>query len=127
MAELGRLKRVKHIYVYFDNELGLDVFKVADVNSSSGQDLLELENDYSGEVTADLYSFYSLVFDESLFDVYTSQGQFRRYTLFKEHLLGTGYSYAIGLWSFDESAFTMAAWQISNRVGAEKYINLVNR
>ena len=134
-----RLKRSKFIYIYFDNEIGRDIFTNADVNSSSSQDAealvghykqrlnanisLKLESDFDGSVEYDLYSFSSLLFDNSLFDIFPSANQFRRYVLFKEALLGIGYSYQLLVWSFDETAFKLSAYQVSPMLHAERFIN----
>lgn len=136
---LANLKRVKHVYVYFDNTDGQDVYVANDVNSLSGQSFDELvgrpkvrlnasiallyDNDQNGELAIDLYGFSSLVWDDSLFDIAPSANQYRRYTLFKEPLLGVGYSYQLYVWSFDETAFTLSGWQVTAMLNAERYIN----
>ena len=61
--------------------------------------------------------------DFHIMDVDPSANQSREHSLFKEALLGVGYSYRIGIWSYDESTFTLSAWQVTNRQGGEKFIN----
>lgn len=133
------LKRAKFIYVYFDNEDGMDIYTVGDINGGSGQVAEEIvgqykqrlnasiaikfESDFDGDVSYDLYDFASLVFDDALFDIFPSTNQFRRYVLFKESLLGIGYSYQLAVWSFDETMFKLSAYQISPSVHAERFIN----
>ena len=139
LQRLTNLKRIKHVYLYFDNIDGQDTYQAVDVNTGSGQTnaalvgrpklrlnasiVLLYENDLDGELSYDLYGFSSLVWDSSLFDIAPSANQYRRYTLFKEPLLGVGYSYQLYVFSFDETAFTLAGWQITSMNNAERYIN----
>lgn len=139
LQTLANLKRLKHVYLYFDNIDGQPIYTAQDVNTSSGQSNEEIvglpkldlnasvivlyESDLNGEKSLDLYGFSSLVWDDSLFDVVPSNNQYRRYTLFKEYLLGTGYSYQVGVWSFDETAFILSGWQVTSLINAERYIN----
>jgi len=139
LNNLPALKRVKHLYSYFDNELGLTQYGASDVNNSSGQAAdeivgrykvrmncsvaVEYDSEYGEDFQADVYGFYSLVFDDSLFDITPSQFQYRRFTLFKESLSGIGCTYAAVFFSYDEGSFTLAGWQITNRIGTEKHIN----
>ena len=133
------MKRAKFVYTYFDNEEGTEVFTLDDVNEAANQDAeqivgnyrqrlnasigLKFESDFDGSVSYDLYDFNSLAFDDSLFDIFPSANQFRRYVLFKESLLGIGYAYQLLVWSFDETTFKLAAYQISPSVHAERFIN----
>lgn len=140
------LKRVKHLYAYFDNELGMDEYTSDDLNTEievsqveTPQPATELvgekkqrlnanlairyESDFDADVVYDLYGFSSLLFDDTLFDIYPSANQFRRYSLFKEYLLGTGYSYKLILWSYDETTFTLSAYQVTSDYKAHRYIN----
>ena len=139
LGNLATLKRGKHIYAYFDNRLGQAQYRLSDINAAANQPNDALigkykqrlnanldiffENSDRSDIGVDTYSFYSLVYDFHIMDIDPSANQSRLYSLFKEHLLGVGYSYKIGVWSFDESTFTLSAWQVTNRVGAEKYIN----
>lgn len=141
LQSFALLKRVKHIYVYFDNEIGLDEFTEDDLNVNNNYSqsptqivgekkqrlnvniAIRYESDYDAEVAYDLYGFSSLLFDDTLFDIYPSANQFRRYSLFKEYLLGVGYSYKLVLWSFDETAFTLSGYQITSNYKAHRYIN----
>lgn len=139
LGNLATLKRGKHIYAYFDNRLGQAQYRLSDINTAANQPNDALigkykqrlnanldiffENSDRSDVGVDTYSFYSLVYDFHIMDIDPSANQSTAYSLFKEHLLGVGYSYKIGVWSFDEATFTLSAWQVTNRVGAEKYIN----
>jgi hypothetical protein len=141
MQSFTALKRVKFVYVYFDNELGQEEYKLDDVNTNTDPEqdpvllvgekkqrlnaviTMQVESDFDAETEYDIYQFSSLVFDDSLFDIFPSANQFRRYTLFKENLLGVGYSYKLMVWSFDETTFSLSAYQISNSIHAERYIN----
>jgi hypothetical protein len=141
MQSFTALKRSKFVYVYFNNELGQEEYKVGDVNTDTDPEqdpvmlvgekkqrlnatiTLQVEADFDAETEYDIYQFSSLVFDDSLFDIFPSANQFRRYTLFKEYLLGVSYGYKLMVWSFDETAFSMSAYQLSNSIHAERYIN----
>lgn len=134
-----QMKRSKHIYIYFDNEEAQEKFTVSDVNPNSSQTnedivgrikqevnaslALLFDNNFDSESQVDLYGFSSLVWDDSLFDISLPSSTFRRYTLFKEYLLGLGYAYQIALWSFDETTFALAAYQISPKNNRDRYIN----
>jgi hypothetical protein len=141
MQSFTALKRAKFVYVYFDNELGQEEYKLDDVNTDTDPEqdpvllvgekkqrlnaviTMQVESDFDAETEYDIYQFSSLVFDDSLFDIFPSANQSRRYTLFKENLLGVGYSYKLMVWSFDETTFSLSAYQISNSIHAERYIN----
>ena len=84
---------------------------------------LIFDNDLESESQADLYGFSSLVWDDSLLDLSLPSSSFRRYTLFKEYLLGLGYAYQICLWSFDETTFALTAYQISPKNNRDRFIN----
>lgn len=139
LGNLATVKRAKHIYAYFNNELGRDQYRLSDVNSLTNQENDAIVGKYKqrlnanldifyessdrSDVGVDIYSFYDVTMDFHIIDVDPSANQSREHSLFKEALLGVGYSYKIGVWSFDEATFTLSAWQITNRVGAEKFIN----
>lgn len=138
LQSFNSLKRARFIYVYFDNEQGQQLFTAADVNAAAGQtegDLVGLpvnelnvsigilyDNEFDAEQVVDIYGFESLVWDDSLFDVYNPSSSFRRYILFKESLQGIGYAYQLLLWSFDETTFAMTAYQIAGTPYANRYI-----
>ncbi|MGH2412463.1 MAG: hypothetical protein ACRDEA_01960, partial [Microcystaceae cyanobacterium] len=140
-SDLSVRKRPRFFYVYFDNLLGSDTFTTADLNSATSPTqsvetivgdfkqrlnatiAVAYEADPECEVEYDLYGFQNLVFDDSLFDIYPTANQFRRYTCFKEYLLGTGYGHQLLVFSFDDSAFTLAGYQVTADIKAERYIN----
>ena len=139
LGNLAVLKRGKHVYVYFNNELGREQFRQSDLNTLTSQEPdaivgkpkqrlnanveLIYESSDRSDVGADVYSFYSLVYDDHLFDFDQSNSTYRENTLFKESLLGVGYSYKLSTWSFDEATFTLSAWQITSRIGRERFIS----
>lgn len=133
------LKRGKHIFVYFDNEEGQATFTNDDVNAESEQDAVQIvgeskqrlnvsialryDSDFDADVEYDIYRFSSLVFDDTLFDIFPSANQYRRYALFKEYLLGVGYSYKLILWSYDETTFNLSGYQVASAFKGNRYIN----
>lgn len=138
LGNLATLKRGKHCYIYFSNDLGRDQFRQSDLNTLTSQEPdaivgkpkqrlnanveLIFESANRSDVGTDVYSFYSLVYDDHLFDFDQSNSGYRENSLFKESLLGVGYSYKISVWSFDEATFTLSAWQITSRIGKERFI-----
>lgn len=138
LQTFSNLKRFKYAYIYFNNSLAEDFYTVSDVNSLVSQDAEEIvnepkvrlnasiailyESDDTGEVSQDIYEFNQLNFDDGLFDVSPNPESYRRYVLFKESLLGVGYAYQLCLWSYDDAAFTMAAYQISSSINADRFI-----
>ena len=136
---LANLKRGKHIYLNFDNSLGLDQWKTSDINTASNQDLDEIfgfykqklnanveiyyNDDVRGDSSVDLYQFYSTTLDFSQFDVADSPNQSRQQSLFKEALLGIGVNYRFSVWSYDETTFTIVSWQVTKMIKGDKYVN----
>ena len=139
LGNLATVKRAKHIYAYFNNELGREQYRLSDVNLLTNQENDAIVGKYKqrlnanldifyessdrSDVGVDIYSFYDVTVDFHIMDIDPSANQSREHSLFKEALLGVGYSYRIGIWSFDEATFTLSAWQITNRQGGEKFIN----
>lgn len=136
---LATLKRLRHVYAYFDNSLGQDAYGSMDINTLSGQEATEIagvpkvrqninfairyESDDNAENLYDVYGYQNIVWDDAQFDIDPPAYTYRREGLFKEALQGVGYSYQLLLWSFDESAFTFSGYQITAAVRGEKYIH----
>lgn len=139
LTSFDNTKRVKWIYAYFDNEEGEELYTAEEVNTAAGQTVdaivgqpkvnlnvslgIVYDSEYDAEQVTDIFGFTSLVWDDSLFDLPTPPDSYKRYTLFKESLLGIGYSYQLIMWSFDDTAFALSAYQISPIPYADKYIN----
>jgi hypothetical protein len=140
--DLSRFKRLKHIYTYFDNALGNDVFQVGDQNSSSGQPVQEIagelkqrlnanvscvyNSEYSGSTSADIYGFGDIVWDVATMDISPPGATYEAYQLFKEPIQGVGHSFQLLLWSYDETTFTLVAYQIDGKKKGKRYRNEVS-
>ena len=135
LGSLSNLKKVKHVYLYFDNEDVLPVYTIGDL--ASGQDVDDLvgkwktrananisvtyDSENTSETSYDIYSFSDLVWDNAFFDVDPTNLQSTRYALFKEALLGVGYNYQIGVWSFDEASWKLCGYQVDARLSGKRY------
>ncbi len=136
---LAAMKRGKYVYAFFDNEQGMDTFNAMDVNMASGQldkDIvgynrqrlnanisLKYEEDDYGDTIYDNYGYNSLMWDDALFDINSPSAAYRRHVLFKEALQGTSYSYQLIIWSYDETTFTLAGYQIMANIRGSRHIN----
>lgn len=134
---LGTLKRVKHAYLYFDNEPVQAIYAIGDLASGQATDELvggyktdananiaiTYDNGNDAESSNEVYGFSELVWDDATFDEVPSSQQTDRYSLFKERLLGIGYGYQLGVWSFDSSTFKLCAYQIDAVSKGKRYTN----
>jgi hypothetical protein len=132
-------KRLKHLYLFFDNDGGQDVYRSFDVNTtqSPAQDPEEITDHYKTRVNAnisvtynannegfynsDIYGFSDLYFDEGVFDYDPAAEQGHTYSLFKEPIQGVGYSYQASVWSYDEAKFKLSGYQITVRTKGQMY------
>lgn len=135
---LRHLKQRKWVYAYFDNGIGQLLYNNGDINVASGQSVYELldtavtkvnasvtlvfNSENSGETSADLYGFESIVWDDSLFDINAPATSFQELQLFKEPLMGTGYSYSMLVWSYDYAAWKLVGYQIDGVTKGKRYI-----
>lgn len=136
-AYLGTLKKVKHAYLYFDNEPVQDTYTVANLASGQPSDTIvggyktdananisiTYDNGNDAESSNDIYGFSELVWDDASFDEVPSAQQTDRYSLFKERLLGVGYGYQMGVWSFDSCTFKLCAYQLDAVAKGKRYTN----
>lgn len=135
--ELGALKKVKHALLYFDNQDIQSTYETADVRPGQNPDLIvgawktrananvsiTYDSDSSSTTSNDIYGFNQIVWDSAIFDVDPSQQQQDKYSLFKEPLLGVGYGYQLGVWSYDSAFFKLSAYQITARKAGQRYTN----
>ena len=126
--QLRSQKQRKWVYAYFDNSIGHLLYSSADTNATSGQlttaitdtpklrvnanITLTFSSENSGETTADVYGFESLVWDDTLFDVNAPSSSYQAYQLFKEPIRGTGYSYQMLIWNYDIATWKLVGFQI---------------
>jgi len=135
-ATLKAYKRLLYWLGFFDNTLALETYVLADVNVPAGQvaeqivgmPKMRLDCNISfvynshdtGDTSADVYGFQSLVWDASLFDVFLPQ-QSDDYVLVKSALQGMGYSFQGVVWSTDESSFRLCGYSLDGKVKGNKY------
>lgn len=135
---LRNLKQRKWVYAFFDNSEGQLLYTSADTNSAAGQEVTEITDtpkvrinasvtllfseENSGETTADIYGFETLVWDASLFDVNTPSSTYQRYQLFKEPLRGTGYTYQMLVWNYDDTYFKLQGYQIDGKTKGTRVV-----
>lgn len=138
LQSLGKLKRMKHAYLYFDNKSIQSLFTAADVNSVSGQvpaaivDTFKTKaqcnismvysSEVTGETSADIYGSEELFWDESAFDIAAPNAQNEIYQLFKEPIQGVGYSFQMSVWSYDPHTFKLCGYMIDATQKGKRYI-----
>ena len=135
--ELAALKKVKHALLYFDNQDIQGTYELSDVKAGQAKDLIvgawktrananvtvTYDSDSNGVSSNDIYGFSQIVWDSAVFDVDPSQQQQDKYSLFKEALLGVGYGYQLGVWSYDAAFFKLSAYQITAKKAGSRYTN----
>lgn len=126
---LGRFKRLFHFFGYFNNEEGLDNFTGLDATGAQNPDeivdrpkkvlgvnvAVAYDSGYSSELTYDLYSFSSLVWDFSQFDT-AAPVQDKPYILFKEPILGVGYGFQVYFYNWDRTYFDLVGYQVDGKL-----------
>lgn len=134
---LANFKKMKHVYLFFDNRGVQRLFTGAEINVTSGQDAEELVDTYiqkasanvtitynaslSGDTSSDLYGNDELFWDESFMDVAPPFGQHELYQTFKEPIQGVGYSYQMSVWNYDETTFKLCGYQIDATRKGKRY------
>lgn len=132
---LGTLKRTKHLYLFMDNDIGQELYNTTDVWGDATTDeivgvpktsmnvnvAVTYDNTRTAEVGYDLYGYEDLVWDFTFFDTNQSSLQTEKYILLKETLKGVGYAHQITLWSYDESTWKLAGYQLSFNEKGERY------
>lgn len=125
---LSKTKRMKYVYAYFNNALALPKFLADDVNTASSQPVetivgeskqrlnanisIKYDSESGATTSYDTFGFDNVAWDDYFFDVPTPNFSFEQTGLFKESFQGTGYSYQLIVWNFDETAFVLAGYQI---------------
>jgi hypothetical protein len=126
----SRRKRLKHVYLQFDNETGLEVHTNKTTSNSAlyGKAQFPLDtniyinylNEGYGEPITDTYRYDSVRFNDALYSNHNSSKQIdERFTLFKEPLLGTSYGYQLGVYSLDVAAWRLVGWQVTAKMKGE--------
>jgi len=136
---LLKLKRVKHLFAFFDNTLGQRTFNISEVNVTSGQSAEQIvgvpkirqnvsvavkyDSDDDAENIYDMYGYSAILWDDAQFDIDPPGYSYRRDGLFKEPLQGLGATYQLLLWNFDETAFIFSGYQLSATLKGSRYIH----
>ena len=128
---LGTLKRTKHAYLYFRNgessnytvnANGIVEEYITRVNVNIA--MLYDSDDNSANTSIDLYGYQDIMWDNAYFDQVESSLRQEEYSLFKEPLIGIGYSYRLNVFSYDDARWNMVGYQIA-ATGSKglRYIN----
>lgn len=126
---LGSLKRTKHAYLFFDNSSNNVLTSgqytegyATTVNVSVA--MLYDSDDNDANTSIDIYGYRDILWDNAYFDTPESAYRQEAYTLFKEPLIGLGYSYRLAVFSYDSARWVLVGFQIdaSNSKGL-RYIN----
>ena len=64
------------------------------------------------DISYDVYGYRTLVWDDASFDIQPSSRSHEQYQLFKQPIIGTGYSIQFFIMNYDDTAFSLAAYQI---------------
>lgn len=137
LEQLGTYKRLKHLYAFFDNEVGQDTYRDYDRNLAVSQDPEQIVDRYKvninanitvlyntergGFVSSDVYGFRDIYWDDTPLDFDPSAEQAFRYSVFKESIQGVGYSYQLAVWSADDATFKLAGYQFDVKAKGKKY------
>jgi hypothetical protein len=127
---LGALKRTKYAYLYFNNgetsnftnTLELEQYSTR-VNTNVAI-LYNSSDSAEVNVSADVYGYQDILWDNGYFD--TVEASYRRdsYSLFKEPLIGVGYSYRLNIFSYDDARWHLVGFQIdASRSKGTRYVN----
>lgn len=136
-ASLMQMQRMLHLYAYFDNSAGQDVYVPGDVNTGVGQphaaivDMSKVRlnanitviysSESTGQTSADIYGFKEIVWDDAFFDIDPPNKSFLGNQMFKEPIKGVGYSIQLMVWNFDEATFRLAGYQLDANLKGKRY------
>lgn len=127
---LGTVKRTKHAYLYFNNEESSgftsgDLVEKYNINCNANVTMLYDSDDSDVITSEDIYGYEDIVWDNAYFDVPEASQRINSYSLFKEPLIGVGYSYRLAVWSYDDARWNMVGYQIDANNKGKTYINAV--
>lgn len=119
-------KVLKHAHLQFDNRKGLEIFTSRNSNTSGNYGkavqrmraniALIYNNRLQDEAITDLYRYDTLNWDDVVYSNHRSPKQLEPYSVFKEPLQGTSYSYQLGVYSFDSFLWTLVGWQVEGKL-----------
>jgi len=121
-------KRLTHIVAYMSNADAETFYNSSSVNTLDAQPasqivdnrttrlnasfLVAYSSNSDADISYDIYGYRSLVWDDTSFDIQPSARSYEQYQLFKQPIIGTGYSIQFFIMNYDDSAFSLAAYQI---------------
>ena len=128
--QLGNFKRTKHAYLYFNNGdstvINQGVFNEdykTRVNCNVA--MLYDSDDTDATTSTDIYGYKDIVWDNAYFDTPESSKRSQQYSLFKEPLVGIGYSYRLCVFSYDEARWHLVGYQITTSSKGLRYTDTV--
>lgn len=126
---LGTLKRTKYAYLYFNNTESSN-FTVNDIieryktRINVNVAMMYDSDDNDSNTSVDIYGYQDIVWDNAYFDTVESNYRQEPYTLFKEPLIGIGYSYRLNVYSYDDARWNLVGYQIdASQSKGLRYIN----
>lgn len=128
--QLGNFKRTKHAYLYFNNgedsTINQSVF-TEDYKTRVNCNVAMLydSDDTDATTSADIYGYQDIVWDNAYFDTPESSKRSQQYSLFKEPLVGIGYSYRLAVFSYDDARWHLVGYQITTSGKGLRYTDSV--
>jgi hypothetical protein len=127
---LANFKRLLHFEALFDNSVQNGWYDLGQVVNTSENEFwvgfpkvrldcnisFILDHQQGGETSYDLYRFYDLVWDYSLFDVTGSVQTADDYVLIRTAIQGIGYAFQAMVWNWDVSAFSLTGYQLKGNI-----------
>lgn len=125
LSSLSNLKRLTHVTLQFDNTKGLrkvpqSNIPLVNLNASLG---ITYWGNEGGDTQTDVYRYDPVRFPDALYSSQGSPSQLDKISVFKEPLLGTGWSYQVSVFSIDDSFFNLVGWQV---IGKSKGLRTSN-
>lgn len=126
---LGTLKRTKHAYLYFNNGDASNYTSGTDIEAYKTRINVNIammydSDDSDANTSVDIYGYQDIIWDNAYFDTVESSFRQEPYTLFKEPLIGIGYSYRLNVYSYDDARWNLVGYQIdASRSKGLRYIN----
>lgn len=127
--QLGTLKRTKHAYLYFNNGDSANYTSGSTVEAyktrvNANIAMLYNSDDNTANTSVDVYGYEDIIWDNAYFDTVESSSRTDDYVLFKEPLIGIGYSYRLRVYSYDDARWNLVGYQIdASRNKGLRYIS----
>lgn len=127
--QLGTLKRTKHAYLYFNNGDSAnytinDTVEAYTLRTNVNVAMMYDSDDSDANTSVDVYGYQDIIWDNAYFDTVESSDRQDQYVLFKEPLIGIGYSYRLNVYSYDDARWNLVGYQIdASRNKGLRYIS----